>query len=102
MADGRAVKTAMVEEFRAFFKALGFEVTWDFNSRTRLFWHEIYLDGRMLCQVDFDAPLEEFLVDLPRMIAGEPGEGTTDYEVRCPKDEDLQLIYDRALKAAQE
>lgn len=95
------MRNSLVDEFRAFFEAAGFEVSWDFNKHDRLFWHEIYLDGRQLCQVDFNAPLEEFLVDLPHLIADRPGVGPTDYDVRCPKDEDLRLIYERALAIAK-
>jgi hypothetical protein len=93
--------TAQVDdEFARFFRALGFQVDWDFSKRDGLRWYEIIDDGKLLCQVDMHVSLSEFLADLPHFAAGgQRGVGPTNYECRGAH-ANIIVLYERVKKGA--
>jgi hypothetical protein len=78
-----------------YFESLGYEVDWDFSAITREKWYELMLDGKLILQLDFNAPLKEFFADLPRFIQGKGGNGPTDYSIRANSDKSLGELYKR-------
>lgn len=80
------------DEFTRFFRALGYTVTWDYDARGR--WYEIVDEHGLLCQIDCEAPLADFLEDLPALATGQSGTSAAAYEVRCP---DSRAAHFRAL-----
>jgi len=53
----------------------------------------------IVCQVAFGAPLAEFLTDLPHLIEGRSGVGSTDYWVACKDLAKLQELLVRVQSA---
>lgn len=63
----------------AFFRALGYTVTWDANKSTR--WYEILADNQIVCQIDIGPPLADIVEDLTQLAAGRPGTSKSDYVI---------------------
>jgi hypothetical protein len=97
--DVRALIEPIDDEFARYFRALGYEVTWDFQRKTGEHWYEIYEGGVLLCQISKKAPLAEFLDDLPHFAEGRRGVGPTDYWIACEDDEKLRAIATRVQEA---
>jgi hypothetical protein len=80
------------DDVAAYFRSLGFTVTWDFDKRTGLHWYEIYEDDKLLAQIDFGAPLADIQEDLPLLVADKPGTSKSTWEVRGPIDDLRRLV----------
>ena len=79
------------EEFKTFFERIGCIVTWDCSLREG-YWHEIYIDNELICQVDMNTPLSAFLEDLPLLAKGKDGTSSSNYTCNCDSDEKLERL----------
>jgi hypothetical protein len=83
------------DEFSRFFESLGYQISWDFDRRSR--WYEI-LDpdtGKLLCQVDIGTPVSDFLEDLEQFVCGKDGTSSHDYVCNFVSDDAMNAIYQR-------
>ena len=80
----RAVVAEVKDDVAAYFRSIGFEVTWDFYKHTGLRWYEIYDGDVQLIQIDFGAPLADLKTDLPMLARGEKSTCSSNWEVRGP------------------
>lgn len=79
-----------------YFASIGFRVEWAQKRAVGECWFEIFDGATLLCQVSFDAPLDEFLTDLPHYARGtQKGVGPTDYWVRTEDPRVYQKLLDR-------
>ncbi len=90
------------DEFVRFFESLGYGVSFEGRRDTGERWHEVYDRDGLICQVSFGTPLAEFLVDLPLLIDGKPGIGSTDYLCSCEDSERLRTLLVRATRKKEE
>lgn len=89
-------------EFERFFRAIGYTVSLEGQREPREFWHEIFDDEGLVCQVKTETPLAEFLADLPHIIEGRSGVGPTDYWYASEDDDKLREMLSRALAYSKE
>lgn len=88
------LKDTLSQEYTDFFEPRGFQVTWDFDSRTRESWYEILKDGEIVMQVQSGAPLCDLLEDLRALKAGKETCSKTNYWFVLSKENDESLIFD--------
>lgn len=75
-----------------FFAENGFSHSWDF-SKSGEKWHEFFLDGKMICQLDFGVPLECLIEDLKCWKAGKEATSSHDYILFCGENKkNLQIL----------
>lgn len=77
-------KTDLDQEVRDYFRALGYTVNWDFNQKTGEIWHEISLNGNLVCQIDMGIPLVAIIEDLKCFARNLPGTSKYDYKINMP------------------
>lgn len=86
------------DDVAAYFRALGFTVTWDL-SRDGLRWYEIYDGDTLLVQIDFGAALADLITDLPLLAAGKPSTCASNWTVRGESN-GLARVVERMTKVA--
>lgn len=93
-------KNILNTEFAKYFESKGFEVDW--NIHNNQFYYEIFLDNKLLVQVDIDLDLAPFLEDLK--ILKDVGDGEIfksasdqDYIINSPP-EDLEIFLNKLFK----
>lgn len=88
------------DEFSTYFRGLGYTVDWDGRWGTPERWYEIREDGKIICQVQSNVPLAEFLADLPYLVEGNPGTAPTVYWCACEDAAKLRALWERVRVAA--
>lgn len=74
-------------EFENFFKNLGYDVTYDFSTRSGETWWEIYDDNGLICQIDKGVPLDIVIEDLNQIKRGLKkweSRHPVDYKINAP------------------
>jgi hypothetical protein len=80
--------------FEEFFTSLGYEVSWDYCGGDK--WWEILKDGKLVCQVDEIAPLEDVISDFYSLYLGIPQ--TTigpEYTITAPDSPELTELFQK-------
>lgn len=83
-------------EVKDYFVKLGYNVTWDFSTRSGEQWREIMKDRKLIAQIDMDVPLTDIIMDLEQFYLGKPGISKSDYKVNGQGeefDEMLKKVY---------
>lgn len=81
-----------------FFANLGYEVDFDFSRNNQESWYEILLNGKLVCQIDANAPLSAVIEDLSCWHLGKDATSDSNYKVNAPDsknfDKLLKKVYD--------
>ena len=76
------------DEVAAYFRNLGYRVSWDCKRNTGEVWYEIIDEHGIICQIDQGVPLEAIVEDLTCMAHGmaHGKEGTSEpvYKINLP------------------
>lgn len=77
-----AAKDTSVSDY---FSSLGYKVGWDSSHRLGERWHELYLDGELVAQIDMGIPLESIREDFIAWNNGGKSTSGHNYKVSAPK-----------------
>ena len=81
------------EAFEHFFRSFGYEVSWEGKLSTDERWYEIRDDSGLAFQISMPPPpIAELVTDLPNLIEGKKGVGSTDYWCACDNDNKLREL----------
>ena len=85
------------DEFSDYFRGLGYTVTWDRDRHTGTEYYELVLSGVLVCQVDLETPLSDFLDDLPFLIVGQAGPSKSNYSIAFKDTGAMKALLDKVL-----
>lgn len=80
-----------------FFTSLGYEVSYDFSTRTGKVWWEILdQDGGLICQIDKGVELKYIIEDLKCIANGSKvGTSPIDYEICAPESNEFNELLEK-------
>lgn len=93
----------MDDDVARYFRALGYEVSWDFDKHDGAHWYEIIdpKTDRLIMQIDMGVPLAHIIEDMICWHEGRKATSKSNYDVRGNKNRKAYKAVLAAVAAAQ-